>query len=375
MKFSHSALNSYMTCGHSYKLKYVDKLTSIYKSSSLFFGSAIDEALNFMLLNKDSETVLDDTIKIFNLNWEKNISKYGEETLLKGNPYILFSKYDFDIDFIESSDWAELFAETKVYNKKNKSKIGSPLEIKTVIDERLKLVEFEDLSESDRTFYNTLFWFSLRTKGKVLITSYYKNLIPKIKSVIDVQKVFELEDDEKNILNGVIDFICELEDGTIVVADNKTSSFAYESDSVATSVQLSTYVKVLNLLEIYPKKIDKAAYFVMSKRIEKDITKICKSCGHVGQGAHKTCDNIINDERCGGVWEKNKKFDAPVQLIVDTITDTVQDMVLENADQVKQMIKMGIFNKNFNSCNGKFGLCEYFSKCWKNSDKNLIKRE
>lgn len=380
MKFSHSGINTYSTCGHSYKLKYIDKLTSVFKSSSLFFGGAIDEALNFMLLNKDSKTVLEDTISIFNTNWATNVSRYGEKTSLERNPNILYSKYDFDTDLIEKEDWVNLFAETKKYNKKTEQNIGSPLEIKNLIDTKLKTQDFEELSNDDREFYNFLNWHSLKRKGHILITGYFNQLLPEIQEVIDVQKSFELEDEDKNILNGVIDFICKLKDDRLVIADNKTSSFLYDGDSVKTSVQLSLYMKALNILNEMPEskwkhgKIKDAAYFVMSKRIEKDITKTCKSCGHISTGAHKTCDNIIDDKRCGGEWDKIKKFDVSTQLVVDTIPENVQDMVLENSDSVKTMITTGVFPKNFNSCDGKYGPCEFKALCWKNSDKNLIKR-
>ncbi len=369
MKLSNSGINTYTTCGHSYKLQYIDGVSSMYKGSALFFGSAIDESLNFMLLNKDTETCLEDSIKVYELNWETNKDRKGNVTDMPKNPYILYSKWDFDPDLLEKEDWVRLY---KVTN--------DPMKFRKEIEAKLATTEFQDLSREYQEFYNYSTWLCLRRKGAELLKGYYEQLLPRIKRVIDVQKAFNLNDDDKNVLNGVIDFVCVLDDDRLVVADNKTSSFDYEEDSVKTSTQLSLYMKVLNIYNEDPDHewkeghIEEAAFFVMSKKLGKNITKTCQSCGHVGEGSHKTCDNTINGKRCGGEWKKVKEFNVATQLIVDNIPETVQDMVIENADYVKSMIREEKFPKNFSSCNGKFGKCQYFNLCWFGNDKHL-KRE
>lgn len=369
MKLSHSGINTYTTCGHSYKLQYVDKIVSKYKGSALYFGSAIDEALNYMLLNKDDKNVLDDTILIFEEHWRVNIDKNGVKTEMENNPFILYSKWDFEPDLLEKSDWSILFKNAK-----------DPFGFRKEIEEKLKTVNFEDLDVVEQSFYNLGTWLCLKRKGAILLKAYYEQLIPNIKEVIAVQKTYSLVDENGDILNGVIDFVCRLNDGTIVVADNKTSSLEYENDSVKTSTQLSLYKRVLNIFNEDPNNewkvgnIENAAYFVVSKKLIKNVTKTCVRCGHIGEGSHKTCDGTNEEgERCGGDWEKVKSFHANTQLIVDTIPETVQDMVLENADNIKNMIKQEIFPKNFSSCNGKFGRCQYFDLCWFKNDKNLKK--
>lgn len=374
MKLSHSSVNLYSTCGHAYKLKYIDGWSNLFKGSPLFFGSAIDECLNFMLLNKDSNSVLEDSKSVFTTNWEKSLDKKGNATEMQRNPFVLYSKYDFDTDLLEKKDWALLFLELKNYNERHSSNFKSPGELKFWIDSQLKIIDFKDLLVQYRIFYNFCSWLSLNRKGHILIEEYYNSLLPHVKEVIKVQHAFELLDSEGNILNGVVDFICRMKDGTVVVADNKTSSMVYEPDSVRTSTQLSLYVKAMNILNIIPETIHHAAYFVVSKKINKDITKTCSKCGHIGEGSHKTCDNIIKDKRCGGEWDKIKKFSTNTQLIVDKTTDTIQDMVMENVDSVKNMIASNVFNKNLNSCHGKFGKCDFYNKCYENSDKNLIKK-
>jgi hypothetical protein len=389
MKLSNSSISTFQTCGEAYRLKYVEKITSLYKGSALFFGSAIDSGLNHLLLHKDEEHVIGDSVRLFMSEWGVNVSRTGEKTEMPRNPYILYSKYDFDIDLLEKDDWAGLFSELKEYNKKTKSKIDSPLEVKNLIDAKLQTSSFQDLPEEDRSYYNFMSWLSLRRKGEILIKGYAKSLLPRIKTVVEVQKSFELSDEEKNVLNGVIDFVCVLDDDTLVVADNKTSSITYEQDSVKSSVQLSLYVRALNILNDDPEhewkvgKIEHAAYFVMSKKLVKHITKTCKSCGHVSTGSHKTCDNMIETEmigpgtgkpvRCNGEWDKTKEYEVNTQLIVDRVSETVQNMIMENAENVKQSIKSGVFIKNLNSCQGKFGPCEYKAYCWSGCEKNLKK--
>lgn len=369
MKLSNSGINTYTTCGYSYKLQYNDGITSQYKGSALFFGSAIDEALNFMLLNKDSDTCLKDSIAVFQTNWMTNVDRKGNVTDMPKNPFILYSKWDYDPDLLEKEDWVKLFKET-----------NDPFKLRKEIEEVLSKTDFQDMEKELQVFYNYSTWLCLNRKGAILLKGYYEQLLPEVKRVIDVQKTFQLNDDDGNVLNGVIDFICELNDGRIVVADNKTASFEYEEDSVKTSTQLSLYVKVLNIYNEDPEHtwkaghITEAAYFVMSKKLGKNITKTCQSCSHVGEGSHKTCDNIISGKRCGGEWTKVKEFQVSTQLIVDKIPETVQNMVIENADYVKSMIKEEKFPRNFSSCDGKFGRCAYFNYCWYGDDKNL-KRE
>jgi len=350
----------------SYKLKYKDRLSSVYKSSALFFGAAIDEALNYMLLNKNKKNVLKGSIKIFEEHWETQTDRTGEVTSLPKNPYILYSKYDFDGDLLQKSDWKEIFSMEKNPSGKRKA-----------IEDLLKTCEFEDLSEENRMFYNFTSWLSLLRKGPLLLEAYYNELLPQIKEVLEVQKEVVMEDEEGNKISGVVDLIVKLHSGDIVVGDNKTSSVDYDSDSVATSAQLSQYREMLNVE--YGYNIKYAAYFVVSKKLEKDVTKICKSCGHKGEGSHKTCDNMIQSEidskpmRCNGEWDKKVVIKTKTQLIMQEIPSHMGKNVLENYDAVIKCVTQEIYPRNFSACSGKFGnRCEYYKYCHQNSKVNLI---
>jgi hypothetical protein len=75
--------------------------------------------------------------------------------------------------------------------------------------------------------------------------------------------------------------------------------------------------------------------------------------------------------RCGGEWTKTKDIKVKTEIIVDKIEEVTQDMILENFDSVKNLIKNQIYTKNFNSCHGKFGKCKFYNKCWFGKDDNL----
>lgn len=350
----------------SYKLRYKDRLVNMYRGSALFFGVAIDEALNYMLKNKDKKGVLKASIKIFEEHWETQTEKGGEVVSLPKNPYILYSKYDFDGDLLTKADWREVFKMEKESPRSRRE-----------IEEALKTVEFDTLPESERMFYNYCSWLSLLRKGPYLLEAYHRDLLPQIKEVLEVQKEITIDDGQGNKISGVVDVILRFHDDEIVVGDNKTSSMDYDSDSVETSAQLSQYKTMLNME--YGYEITKAAYLVVSKKLEKDVTKICKSCGHVGQGSHKTCDAIIEDEantkpvRCNGEWDKKVTIKAKTQLIVQETPEHMGNNVLENYDTVVKCISQELYPRNFSACAGRFGnKCEYYYLCHKNSTVNLI---
>jgi PD-(D/E)XK nuclease superfamily len=369
IKLSNSGKNKYMSCPRSYQLHYIDKWRPITISSPLIFGSSIDNALNVMLDNKDNPEALKMSLHEFDRHWEQNQNSVRQIVDIPLNPNIRYSRTDFDPDLLEKKDWAELFK----YNK-------DFFEMKNATDEKLKAgVEWLDIPEEDRMVLNYSNWLCMSRKGHLLLEAYHKDILPNFKRVIAVQKTVELLDEDGNNLNGVIDFVAELHDGRIAVVDNKTSSQEYEEDSVSGSEQLATYQEILNIFAEDPEnewthKIDCCAYSVLVKKLEKDITKVCKDCNHLGQGSHKTCDNILDGKRCNGEWTKTKKFTVKTQFIVGEISDEFAQEVLENVTTVKSCIELGLFPKNYSNCKSMFGSpCPYLSLCHKNEPKGLIK--
>lgn len=375
VKLSHSSKNKYLSCGHSYKLHYIDKIRPVTLSSALVFGSAMDNALNLMLESKDDPNVLRLAIDEFNRNFEQGQNSLYEVVDLPLNPNLEYSKYDFDSDLLEKEDWKELFKyDAKFFDTKN--------EVAELLE---KGTAWIDIPEEKRMVLNYASWLCLQRKAALLLKGYQESILPQIKRIIEVQKDIKLEDEDGNTFTGVIDFICELVDGRLAIIDNKTTSTEYEEDSVKGSEQLATYFKIINLFQDDPDHewkhgyIDVCGYAVMSKKLEKDITKTCQECGHVSQGKHKLCDNLVPSEktgkpvRCNGKWDVVKKFGVKTQFITGEISQEYADSVLENAVTVKSCIEMGLFPKNYSACDNMFGRkCPYFNKCHGGDNKGLI---
>lgn len=378
-------MGKYLSCGESYRLHYLEGWRPVTFSSALVFGSAIDNALNYMLEHKNDADALEQTIHEFNKNWEQGENSRREKVDMPLNPMIEYGKYDFDPDLLEKSDWAELFKYDENFFE-TKSKIDSMLYPREDEDGiKAPPVEWLDIPEEQRMVYNYAVWKSLAKKGHILLTAYYNNILPYVKEVLAVQKTISLLDEAGNDLNGIIDIVVKL-DGKklgmnydpVTIVDNKTTSTKYEEDSVFSSEQLAKYQAIMNIKAADPEdewqhKIDLCAYAVMSKKLIKDITKKCSKCGHVGQGSHKTCDNIIDGVRCNGSWDKDKKFAAKTQFITGKISQEFEERVLENAVTVKSCIEHGLFPKNYSACANLFGRkCPFIDLCHSGDSKNLI---
>lgn len=367
IKLSHSAKNRYLSCGESYRLHYLEKLRPKLLSSALLFGSSIDLALNYLLLNKNDLNVVKQSIKLFNNNWEQNEDQNKQKIDLPLNPNIRYYKGDYQPDMLESSEWQEIFKKEKNF-----------FDLKNEVDELAKSTDWLDIPEEKRMIYNYAHWLCLQKKGTMLIEAFAKEILPQIKEVLAVQMDIQLEDEDGNIFTGVIDYVAKLSDGKIYIMDNKTSSTEYEEDSVKLSEQLATYYAILNIFADDPNhswkhKIDGCGYSVLSKKIQVETTKKCKECGHIGEGSHKTCDNVINKERCNGEWSKDKKFKVKTQLLTGTISEQYAQEVLENATTVKSCIELGLFPKNYTQCDSMFGQkCPYINYCHKNDKKGLV---
>lgn len=383
VRLSHSSKNTFLTCGEKYRLHYIERWRSTLLSSALLFGSAMDNALNFMLGSaKDNPATLDMSLAIFDQNWEQGEDALRQKIDLPLNPNIKYSKYDFDSDLLTKADWKELFKyDSKFFDTKNKiDKLLYP-EKDPKTGKKPEKIPWLQIDENDRSIINYANWLCLQKKGHLLLKAYHSDILPQIKRVLAVQKTVELDDGNGNILNGVIDAVVQLNDNKIIILDNKTTSTEYEEDSVKISEQLATYYAILNIFADDPEnewdhKIDGAGYAVMSKKLIKNVTKVCKECGHVATGSHKTCDNHINGVRCNGAWDKTVDFNVKTQFLTGNISEEYATTVLENATVVKTCIENGLFPKNFSACADQYGSpCSFYSKCHGGSNEGLIKLE
>ena len=196
-KLSHSARETFETCGYKYELHYNKRLRSILTSSALLFGSAFDEALNVLLLDRDLEKAK----QVFLTEWLKNEHNFN----------IVYYKMDLNLELVDHEvQW----------------------DIAGVKD------------ENQRKHYEH--FFSMEAKGLLMLEAYAENILPRIKNVIAVQKSFELPFPKQNgIVRGIIDLIAEIEldSGEIVSAilDNKSTSAPYTKKCYEKKEQTALY--------------------------------------------------------------------------------------------------------------------------------------
>ncbi len=362
MKLSHSSLSLLTTCGQKFKYSYVDKLTTIWQSSALKFGSAMDAALNHMLVNKDVSTVLQDSLLIFEQEWTSQKERGGRITYIPENPLLTYSKSDFDQDLLDGDDIANL---PENWEERFES-----------IRKKKEVVPWKDMPEKDRAFYNYVNWLSLRQKGRIMVEAYYKYIIPDIVEVLDVQKHISVDNGDGSVLHGYVDLVIRLKDGSVAVMDNKTSSIDYEDDSASFSPQLTLYMMLLNNMNL-SYKVDKVGYIVLSKKILKEKTKVCSKCGYQADAgsSHKTCNNEVGGKRCGGAWNVTLKKDVDFQIIVSTPTQKFQEDLLTNVNELNKLIQNKIYIKNYNSCNTNFGRCDFYDLCHKGQMTDDLKKK
>lgn len=340
---SFSRLSTYMTCGKKYELQHIHGLREKYASSALLFGSAIDSALNSLLVTRDLE--LADVV--FYESWKQQTIN-NVLTQLKHCELIQYSEKDFDRDlFPKGKDFTE-YDEINILRKDKKP-----------------------ISIEQQKIFNSYSWESLFFKGNIILKSYYEKILPRVLETLSVQEKFQLKNDEGDVINSIADAVLKWEDGRIILFDNKTSSVMYKQDQAATATQLITYYHALK--DKY--KIDAVGYIVMDKTINKNKIKICSKCGFEGTGKnHKTCFNETSLGRCHGTWLENCSSDCDIYPIINNVSPIAEALVMSTFQEANEGIKNKVFNRNLNACSTGF-TCPYFKKCWNNSDDGLIKTE
>lgn len=361
-RLSHSAASMYQTCGKKYEYHYIKKLRSRTTTGALLFGSAVDAGIGAMINGKGKNPE-----KVFNYLWNfADIN--GTKTYLPTCTEIVYSDSDADIDLLRQEDLDKLVS---VYNADWKDKLDKILEKKDKVG-------FKFLDKSEKTLLNHYNWLCLKVKGLLMLKAFKEKVMPKIIEVLGVQTYVKLENSNGDSIIGYVDLICRYEGfEKPVVFDIKTSSIEYKPDSVLTSPQLTLYVHSLS--EKF-ENTRNAGFIVLQKRINKNKTKFCSKCGHNGTGQrHKTCDQIIKlnelvdkPSRCNGAWIESFDPEVMVNIITDEIPVQTENIVLQNFDDINEALKTDTFTRNFNSCVMPWGKCQYFDKCYKDSNDGLV---
>jgi len=352
-------------CAKSHYYWYQMGYRPVTQSAALLFGSAVEAGINELVLGKSDAEVR----AAFDKKWSfQEIN--GVYTHLPRCKDIVYAESDFDDDLLTADD-RKLIETTFGITDLN-------MEIARVYEDK-KYAGFLAMPDDRKEFLNFINWVCLYRKALYMFDAVRENILPLITEVLSVQERIEIQgyDAEGNPTDdsilGFIDMVVRLKDVPYpVVLDWKTSSREYDPDSVRLSTQLSVYVHAIS--EKY-ENTRFAAYGVLQKHMTKTTRKICTKCGADGSGKkHKTCDAEINGERCHGVWDITITFKARVNLLVDQIPEHTENIVLENMAQFNQLIKNGIFIRNFNACDKPWGRCPFFAMCRENKgDDGLIK--
>lgn len=351
-RLSYSQVNKYQECPKKYEYYYIKKIRSSTQSAALLFGSAMDKALEALVLGQENY------MDVFYQTWEQqNIN--DEPTEIATCTKIVYANKDLDTDLLDKED-------LKLYNEKyGEELIESIVKIKKKKD----TIGFDLLPKEEKEKFNYANWLCLRQKGPLMIKAVKDEFLPKIRKVHSTQEAIELKNPTGDSIIGYVDLVAEYgEYPNPIVWDFKTSSIDYDEDSVILSSQLATYVNQLR--EKY--NTSTAGYCVIHKAIDKNKEKTCSKCGNEGLGSHKTCDAVVNGKRCHGEWDIIMRPKARLQIIVNDIPSQTEEIVLENYEIINDSIKQGVFHRNFKSCKTNFGKCEYFDLCYKNNMKNLI---
>lgn len=345
-----------MECPKKWELHYKQRLRPKLHPSPLLFGTAMDEALNALMLDP---TV--DVYQVFTKHWEEQ--RLNRETVfLPTCIEIFYSNADYDPDLLMDKDIAKL---------KHDYGVVDPLETAAALLEQKKEVGFKNLPDLRKLFLNHITWWSLYRKGLIMLRTIVEEVLPTIEKVISVQETIRIVNEDGDELTVKTDLVVKLKGIDVpVIMDWKTSSIEYEEDAVRTSPQLALYV--FQLEEKY--KTRKAGFFVIRKKILKTKHKICKSCKYDGTGKrHEKCNNTVDKKRCNGDWDINLTFKALIQTYVDDIPEETLQIVLDNIDYVNQCVSNDAFPQNFDACIQPWGKCPYYDLCHNNNSEDLVK--
>jgi hypothetical protein len=326
----------------------------------------MDEALNAILRDlQKNKKITTDYKAAFDECWQ-TVEVNKKKHPLMDCTLIGYAKTDFVEDLLQSDDIRFLRAKLVEYGVEEMESFSA---LKTQLEEERSRRATVHFPEERHKALNLLNWLSMRRKAHLMLEAYVRDIVPKIESVTAIQKQVELKSDCGSSLIGYVDAIVRFKgDSEDTVVDNKTSSSPYAEDQVKNSQQLSLYTYALGL--------KKAAYAVMQKNIRMNREKVCSVCSFESTGTHKTCNNTIDGKRCGGLWNETVKPEAVTQLIIDSIDEQTQHVVIDNIAEVNDAIAANVFPKNLSACKNIYGNpCPYINACWKNQTDYLEKVE
>lgn len=262
VNLSYSSLTVYNFCSEKYRLQKIERIPEGVYGSSLLFGSAIDAALNRVLLlkkpllNAEEQATLGKTaMECFEEKFAQFNGVVAYET-----EAIAFTTKDCEIHVLNEQDLTNVYK----YAKQQGLKISSIVQLHELVDELKSFRKDRKTIDTPTLFvYNYLAWTCLKKKAALLIETYEKEIMPQIEEVKEIQVPIELLNDFGDRVPGFADAVVRfVGDKEYSVIDNKTSSKPYTENSVKESLQLAIYCEKLGFKN--------AAYIVLDKSIRKN---------------------------------------------------------------------------------------------------------
>lgn len=367
MRSSYSQNNTYKKCSEHWKKRYIEKWVSPIEGASLYFGSAVDNAITAMLRGSK------DFIQIFQRDWKAQ--QTFDKTILTifDNPNIAYSHADFDAavlkdeDHIQLMDWA---VDLKITNLGSHQADGIEL-YKEV--SKIKKNPYKHIKINELTYFNRACWLSLLRKGEILINAFHEQFYPKIKKVHATQVPAHLKSaDGQDSMMGFLDMILEIEGcDKPIIFDLKTAARPYTDEQLTHSDQLTLYAAMKGA----EYNTNLVGYVVLCKNIAKETKSTCSTCNHEKTGRHKTCDNEVNGSRCEGAWVDKEILKPEVQVMIQEKSPEDINSVLNDVGVIIHAMKIPIVYKNTEACTKWYGgKCPYYNACHNNDYSDLTKK-
>jgi len=349
---------------------YVKKLKGVTEGASLYFGSAIDTAVEHLLKGNN------DYIEKFYDRWHTAISNNKPKQIYDADD-IIFGYNDFDEaildktnDSITMESWARELNLLQPNETADFSKLVN-LYKETV---KLKKNSFKRPTNEQIKYFNRLSWLSMNHKGRILLEAFKTQFYPKIKKVIATQQFTNITDPNTgDSVVGVIDMVLEI-DGydKPIIFDLKTAGMPYDQNNIDYSDQLTLYAGMKG--SYYNTNL--VGYIVLCKNIPKDIVAYCNKCNGNRNGRHKTCDALDSTgNRCHGDWIETKVPKPIVQVLVEEKSPEQIQSLFQDISNIILAMKNKIVYKNTSRCDNWYGsICVYKNLCHKNDPSGLIKK-
>jgi hypothetical protein len=364
MRSSYSQNNTYKKCSEHWNKKYVEKWESPVMGASLFFGTAIDNAVTALLRGKEN------FIEIFTCDWLSQQGFSNKTIQIFDNPEIVYSHFDFDASILTDFDHTQLWNWADELDLEDLGHSGVDI-YKNVA--KIKKNPYKHTTKDQLTYFNRACWLSLLRKGELLLTAFKEQFYPKIKKVHATQMPSHLRSgDGEDSMMGFLDMILEIEGyDKPIIFDLKTAAKPYTDEQLKHSDQLTLY----SAMKGQEYNTNLVGYVVLCKDIPKEGSASCSTCGHEKSGKHRTCDALLSGERCNGNWVEKYTPKPEIQVLIQEKTEKQIHDVLSDVGTVIHAMKIPIVFKNTEACTKWYGgKCPYYDACHHNDYSGLKKK-